>query len=234
MSKRISLLDGWRGLACLLMIVYHLLFDFYMFGWVGRSFIFGTPMVIFERFIAYSYILCAGISAHYTHSNLRRGLITAGAGVLVIIASFIVDAPILFGVLQFLSAAMILYALIGRWTEKVPEKIAPFLWLGLFILTKLWTENTLVQVKWLFWLGFKYSGFVSYDYFPILPYIFLFLLGAWLGRQLKKLQERSPDSPLLTAQAPRVLTWPGRHSLWIYLLHQPILYGACFVAYFLL
>lgn len=181
MSERISWLDGWRGIACWLMIVYHLLFDFYMFGWMRWDTLMSWPLVVLEKYIAYSFILCAGISATLTRNGLRRGLITLGAGFLVIAASFMVDAPILFGVLQFLGCAMVIYALVGKWVRRVPEKLAPVLWLVLFVAAHIWTDNATVDAKWLFWLGFRHPDFVSYDYFPILPYIFLFFLGSWGG-----------------------------------------------------
>lgn len=231
MCERISWLDGWRGIACCLMIVYHLLFDCLLFGWISWDVILSWPLVLLEKYIAYSFILCAGISAELTHSNLRRGLITMAAGLVVVAASFVVDAPILFGILQFLSAAMLLYALVGKWVERVPEKLAPFLWLGLFILTYIWTDGTRVEAKWLFWLGFQYDGFVSYDYFPILPYIFLFLFGSWMGQMIKRHREKMP---FLEKRAPRWLTWPGQRTLWIYLIHQPVLYGACMLVYLLI
>ena len=226
--RRIALIDGWRGTALYLMLLYHLLFDFYMFGWMSWEQIMSWPLVLLEKYIAYSFILCAGISSTMTRSNVRRGLITLAAAVLVSAVSFLVNAPILFGVLHFLGFAMLLYAAAGKWVRMVPERAAPFLWLALFVVFHILTERTFVNVKWLFWLGFRYDGFVSYDHFPILPYIFLFFLGSWMGQMI---QERREALPLLERSAPRWLTWPGSHTLVIYLLHQPVLFGACWLAY---
>ena len=70
-------------------------------------------------------------------------------------------------------------------------------------------------------LGWTYEGFVSTDYFPLLPWVFVFLLGTWAGKYIKA--GRMPawfyqtDCPPLAAV--------GRHSLVIYVLHQPVLYG---------
>ncbi len=227
MSERVSWLDGWRGIACWLMVIYHLLFDIYMFGWMSWDTLMSWPLVLLEKYIAYSFILCAGVSATVSRNNLRHGLIVAGAGVLVVAASFMVDSPIRFGVLQFLSAAMIVYHFLGKWAQRVPEKIAPILWLALFVLTHIWTDAARVDAKWLFWLGFRYEGFVSYDYFPLLPYLFLFFLGSWAGQMIKNHREKLP---FLEKQAPKWLTWPGSRTLWIYLIHQPVLYGACYLA----
>lgn len=228
MSERLSWLDGWRGIACYLMLGYHLLFDCVMFGWVPWNAVSLWPVVLWEKYIAYSFILCAGISATLTRSNLRRGLVTLGAGLVVTAASYIVGAPIRFGVLQFLGMAMVIYAFAGQWICRVPEKAAPFLWLALFVLAHILTDRTQVSVKWLFWLGFRYEGFVSYDYFPILPYIFLFFLGSWAGQMIGRYRDKMP---FLEKKAPGWLTWPGRRTLWIYLLHQPVLYGACLLIY---
>lgn len=227
-EDRLLFLDAWRGLALYLMLLYHLLFDFYMFGWMSWEQIMSWPLVLLEKFIAYSFILCAGISATLTRSNWKRGLVTLGAAALVTIASFIVDAPILFGVLQFLGMAMLIYAAVGKWVQKVPEKIAPFLWLILFVGTHILTDRVLVNVRWLFWLGFRYPGYISYDHFPILPYIFLFFLGSWAGGRIKKNRDRFLP---LNRYAPKWLTVPGRRTMIIYLLHQPVLYGICLLIY---
>ncbi len=227
-KPRIPWLDGWRGTALYLMLLYHLLFDFYMFGWMTWEQIMSRPMVLLEKYIAYTFIICAGISSTMTRSNVRRGIVTLGAAALVTAASYVVDAPIKFGVLQFLGLAMLIYAAVGKWVRKVPERIAPVLWLGLFVLTHILTDRVMVEAKWLFWLGFRYPGYVSYDHFPLLPYIFLFFLGSWLGQMLAKYRDRIS---ILEKPAPAWLRWPGSHTLPIYLLHQPVLYGLCWLVY---
>ena len=184
------------------------------------------PLVVLEKFIAYSFILCAGISSTLTRSNAKRGLIVLAAGGIVTAVSYVVEMPIKFGVLQFLGLAMLFYSAAGRWTRRIPEKLAPVLWIVLFAVFHVLTDRIIVSVKWLFWLGFCYDGYVSYDHFPVLPYLFLFLLGTWIGEYAKK---RQNDLPLLRKPMPRWLTVPGHHTLWIYLVHQPVLYGACWL-----
>ena len=226
MSERVSWLDGWRGAACWLMLVYHLLFDFVVFGWMRFEVMESWPMVAFEKLIAWSFILCAGISATMTRSNLRRGLITLAAGGLVMAVSFMIGAPIRFGILQFLGLSMLLYAAIGKAAERLPAALAPVLWLALFIAAWLLTDSVHTESRWLFWLGFPYKGFESFDYFPLLPDFFLFMLGSWAGCRLRADRDRLS---LSDKKAPELLAWPGRHTLWIYLLHQPVLFGACYL-----
>ena len=230
MSERIHWVDAWRGLALWLMLAYHLLFDFLCFGWMTWEQYNSVPMFLLERFIAYSFILCAGISARLSRSNIKRGVVTAGAGLLVVAVSFVIGMPILFGVLQFLSAAMLLDAVTGRWTDRVPTRLAPFLWAGLYAATLLWTNNTEVSTKWLFWLGFRYPDFESFDYFPMLPYLFLYLEGTWLGGIVRKHR----DAPWMHQTMPAILTRPGQRTLIVYLLHQPVLFGICYIVYYAL
>ena len=225
-KPRILIIDGWRGTALYLMLVYHLLFDFYMFGWMRWETLMSWPLMLLEKYIAYSFILCAGISSTLTRSNVKRGIVTLAASVLVSVVSFIVDAPIRFGVLSFLGVAMLIYAAVGKWVRMVPEKLAPMLWIALFAVFHIITDRTLVNVRWLFWLGFRYPGYISYDHFPVLPYIFLFFLGSWMGQMIAKYRDRMP---FLEKKAPAWLTWPGQRTLWIYLIHQPVLYGACWL-----
>ena len=74
---------------------------------------------------------------------------------------------------------------------------------------------------WRFPLGLGPSGIFSADYFPLLPWIFVFLFGTWLGRYIK---DGKFPAWFYEASMPGFST-VGRHSLVIYVLHQPVLYG---------
>ena len=226
MSERVRWVDGWRGLVCCLMIGYHLFFDCIMFGWVPESATEWWPVFLLQRFIALSFIFLSGVSAHFTHSNLRRGLITLAAGAVVEAASYVVDAPIRYGVLQFLACAMVLYHFAGRYVERVPDKLAPWLWGVLYLVTRVISYTTIVEPRWLYWLGLRPHGFVSFDWVPFFPNIFMFFLGGWMGRRI---QESPAESRLRTTGAPKWLARIGRRTLIIYLVHQPVLYGACWL-----
>lgn len=226
MSERIRWLDGWRGLACWLMIGYHLMFDCVMFGWVPESVTLWWPVFTLQRFIALSFIFLSGVSARFTRSNLRRGFVTLVAGCLVQAAAELVGAPIRFGILQFLGCAMLFWHFFGRYVERVPERVTPWLWGSLYLLTRIVSYTTFIDFPWLYWLGLRAHGFVSFDWVPFIPNIFMFFLGAWFGG---KVLASPPDSRLRTGSAPRALTWTGERTLLIYLLHQPVLYGACWV-----
>ena len=97
----------------------------------------------------------------------------------------------------------------------------PAVCLCLFILSALVTGMVFTSRDWLSFLGLHSRDFFSADYYPLLPWSFIYLLGFWLGGRMKK------NRALLERTFPPALTLPGRHSLAVYLVHQPLLYGLC-------
>ena len=225
MRRRFDILDAWRTLAIVLMAVYHFLFDLYIFGVMSAEQLFSTPLNILERFICCSFILLAGASARFSRNNLRHGLIVLAAGVVVEIGAAVGGQTIRWGVLMLLGTSMVLYHFLGKLLQKLPAWALAAGSAALFFLTRWWTGQVTVPAKWLYPLGFMYPGFHSADYFPLMPWFFLFLIGTVLGGWC--LSHR--DNRLLTTPLPKALTWPGRHSLIIYVLHQPVLYGISYL-----
>jgi uncharacterized membrane protein len=224
---RIELLDLWRTAAILCMIVYHFLYDLAAFGRMSWQSFFSPGLNAFQLFICGSFILLAGMSSRFSRNNVRRGVVTLLCGFLVMAGAYFAGEPILFGILQFLGVAMLLYGALGKAFERIPFYIAPVACVALFFLTKVWTDSMIVQTHWLWPFGFLYPGFSSADYFPLMPWLFLFLGGAGLGGRLTG----GGGPGWLGAKVPPALTWPGRHSLLLYMVHQPILYGFCYFVF---
>lgn len=76
----------------------------------------------------------------------------------------------------------------------------------------------LYEIKPLVILGFPFEGFSSSDYFPILPWFFLYLCGYYLYELLK---ERRVFQKAAVIRLP-FFSWLGKKSIWIYLIHQPV------------
>ena len=124
--------------------------------------------------------------------------------------------------LHCLGVCMILWALFRKRPNGLLALVG-----GILVALGLWFKTLTVQTKALFWLGLLYEGFSTSDYFPLLPFLGFFLLGAWLGRVLYR-----EKASLLPGFRCKPLEWIGRHSLLIYMLHQPILTGLLFVIYY--
>ena len=225
MKKRFDILDAWRTLAILLMLVYHFLYDLLIFGVITPRQMFSPGLNLMQKFICGSFILLAGASARFSRSNLRHGIIVLLAGIAVEIGAAVGGQTIRSGILQFIGVSMVLWHFAGRYLQKLPRWLLAAGGAVLYVLTDWWTGQVTVSVSWLYPLGFPNAAFTSADYFPLLPWFFLFLMGAALGGWC--LDHR--ENKILTAPLPGALTFPGRHSLIIYLLHQPVLYGVSYL-----
>ncbi|MBR2131798.1 MAG: DUF1624 domain-containing protein [Oscillospiraceae bacterium] len=219
--KRFDILDAWRSLAIVLMVIYHFLYDLALYGVITWEQMFCTPLNIMQKFICCSFILLAGASARFSRSNLRHGLIVIAAGVIVAIGAAVGGQTIRFGVLQLLGWSMVLYHFLGKYLQKIPGGFLAGVSGALFLLSDHMVERITVSSRWLYPLGLMYPGFSSADYFPLVPWFFLFVMGSVLGDWCLVHRENR----LLTAPLPHAVTFLGRHSLIIYLLHQPILFG---------
>ena len=225
MRRRFDILDAWRTLAIALMLAYHFLYDLYIFGVIPASQLFSTPLNLLERFICCSFIVLAGASARFSRNNLRHGLTVLAAGLAVELGAAAAGQTIRWGVLMLLGSSMVLWHFLGKGLDKLPGWGVAAGSGVLFFAARAWTASASVSVGWLYPLGFPAPGFFSADYFPLLPWFFLFLAGTALGGWCLAHRENR----LLAAPLPEALTWPGRHSLIIYILHQPVLYGISYL-----
>ena len=223
--RRFQVLDAWRTLAIVLMAAYHFLFDLYIFGVTGAETMFCTPLNVLERFICCSFILLAGASARFSRNNLRHGLLVLAAGLAVEIGAAVAGQIIRWGVLMLLGTSMAVWHFWGKYLERIQPAVLGSGAFVLFFAARAWTARVTAPVSWLYPLGFTAPGFYSADYFPLFPWLFLFFVGTALGGWC--LEQR--ESKILTASLPGALTWPGRHSLLIYVLHQPVLYGVSYL-----
>lgn len=230
-KERFPEVDALRGCAIVMMLIYHTLFDLVLFGnlkmnlfslfWRGYVI---TGASLFVGIAGLSLTLRfnrekAGYSASLFLKYLKRGCLLLVYGAAITIVTYLVfpKAYIRFGVLHCLGVSTILaYPLIPR------PRLSFFLGLGCIILGNALSSRSF-SFSSLFWLGFKPRNFLTLDYFPLLPWFGVVLLGISLGNFLYPLgKRRFPFSekpyPLLQG-----LAFLGRHSLTIYLLHQPVI-----------
>ncbi len=226
MKQRIWELDALRGVAILCVILVHLVFDLTYF--LSLPLRLGPVFDAVQEYGGTVFVVLSGLCATLGSRSFRRGLIVFACGMLITVVTLVMarlglaadDIIIWFGVLHLLGVCMMLYPLLKRLDSRV---------LALLCLVTVPLGYVLMQrrfaVTWLFPLGILSPSFSSGDYFPLLPYLGWFCLGVVLGRTLYR-EKRSLLPKVRAEAAPlRFLCWCGRHSLWIYLLHQPLLFG---------
>ncbi len=224
--KRIALLDEIRGVCIYCMVFYHafyLLGDLLRLEFCQKLFRFFEPA---ELVFASAFIFISGICTQFSRSVPRRGLLLLCVA-LAISAVTILLLPKLgynafqdrFGILHLLSVSMLLYAAGRKALEKIPVPAGTSVCILLYVLTAIFVPRIHVTVPFLFPLGLCSETFYSADFFPLLPHLFVFLLGTFAGRTIRA---REISERYYRVHA-HLFAWCGRNSLWIYLLHIPIL-----------
>ena len=228
MEKRFWEIDFLRGIAVILMVVFHALFDLNYF--TALSLDFGSLFWFwFPRAIAAIFILLVGVSL--TISNGRgvqssprkfvgRGLKIFAYGLAITLVTGLLFPKefIVFGILHFIGLAIILAIPFLKWNWRNVGIALPVIALGI------WLQGIFFDFSWLIWLGIKEAGFFTFDYFPLLPWFGFVLIGIFAGNKLYPNAKRGFGiTELGEKPVVKQLSFLGRHSLKIYFLHQPIL-----------
>lgn len=239
MRPRVWQVDALRGLALLNMLAYHFLYDWvYLFGLRADWYRIGYPGVhLWQQAICWTFLLLSGYSLHWARRPFQNGLRLAGcAAVLTAVTAVAMpEQAIWFGVLHLDACAVLLTAALQKPMGRVPPAVGLGVSALLFALTDQLPYGFLGFEKWrlaalpaalyrgnCFWLGLPdLQRFSSADYFPLLPWLFLFWCG-WYAARLAAPQPSAQGAPALL----RPLCLAGRHTLALYMLHQPAIYGA--------
>lgn len=219
-ESRVEIIDALRGLSILLMVVYHLCVDFVMYNVIPGGLLYNPFVDSLEFFFACIFILVSGISSRFSHNNLRRGFIILGAGMIVTLATYIFDPSfyVKFGILHFLGCATLIYVAAKPLIDKISLRAQMIAFFVAFLaLQPLLNMSFNINYLWILGIQPK-TGVVSSDYFPILPFLFLYLFGTAVGYYIK--ERRFPAWFYRFSCSP--LSFAGRNTILIYLLHQPV------------
>ncbi|QCG92526.1 DUF1624 domain-containing protein [Azospirillum sp. TSA2s] len=229
-SSRRPAIDVARGLALVAMAAYHGSWDATYFGF-ARFDLLGDPLWLAARaVILSSFLLLAGIGLVLATRDgldpqrfLRRlGRVAAGAAA-VSAASYALfpDSPIFFGVLHHIAVASV----IGLAFVRLPAAMT-LATAAAAVLIGTTQGLPLFDSPWLRWIGLTTVAPDSNDFVPLLPWIGGILAGIGLAR----LWPAMGEGVEVTSGAGRLLALAGRHSLAVYLLHQPLLFGIAWAA----
>jgi len=225
MRGRLDAVDVARGLALVAMAGYHFTWDLAYFGVVDASTPFQPPMHLASHLIGGAFLALAGLSLALAHArgfrprNFLKRLALIGAAAAAVSAATYWQDPktfIFFGILHCLFAASLVAA-----PFLSSARAAPPLALGAaMVALPLVYSSPLFNPPWLIWLGLGTEDPSTLDWRPLLPWAGVVLIGLGLARL-------APPIPAWRAKAApsRALAFAGRHSLAIYLIHQPAMIG---------
>ena len=220
-KQRIELMDAVRGLSLCLMVIHHFLYDLVVFAGAPRLLFWNPVFETLHYFFAGLFILLSGVSSNFSRSNVKRGAKALAVALGITAVTYFMGTPIVFGVLHLLGTCMLFYGLTQGFWRRLPAWAVPTVSILGVLATARLVNGVPTETPHLWMFGFVTAGFRSADYFPLLPWAFVFLLGTWAGKYVR--EGRLPRW-FYEAKAPR-LAAVGRRSLLIYVLHQPVLYA---------
>lgn len=221
-DTRLWEIDMLRGFALILMVTYHFLYDLNEFFNYDIAYNEGV-FYLLGKSAAILFILIAGVSCSFSKNNTLRGVKLIIWGLVIFLVTYIAvpGSNIIFGILQFLGTCLLLYP--------VFRNLPPYTLIAggaAVIVTGELTDQIPVSQNWLAPLGFWGPSFSSVDYFPLIPWLGVFLLGIAISKLVYQ-QRKSLTGEL--GKYFRPLTVVGRHTLVIYLVHQPLILATLYL-----
>ncbi len=233
MQHRFWEIDALRGIAIAMMLLSNAITDLQFFNAPFAPA--GALWFWFARITAFIFVFLVGVSLTLSYSRtsqqtgsppfskyLKRGakIFSWGLAITAVTWIFIPSGFVVFGVLHLIGVSIPL----AYFFLKEKAAYWALLLALLFIAAGIWLQGISFGFNWLLWLGFIPAGFYTVDYLPLLPWLGVVLLGLFFGNMLYPDYRRKFSLPKLSKiSAVRLLGFLGRHSLFIYLLHQPII-----------
>jgi uncharacterized membrane protein len=233
-------IDFLRGIAIIMMIFFHFLYDLNYFGIYNLD-LYSGYITIYTYSIGVFFLLLVGISLTLSYNKalkkltkkelqikfLKRGLKIFGLGLIITVVTFFLlrEGFIVFGVLHSIGISIILAYPLLKY------RYGNLLFGIILIIAGLILTNFTFDFYWLVWLGFSPSLFYTIDYFPLLPYLGVVLIGVFLGNMIYPDSKRRFNIRNLNNRLISVLCFLGQNSLIIYFIHQPIILSILYLIY---
>ena len=234
-QSRLIWLDLLRALAILAMVVFHFTFDLMYFGYIKAGTVFQPEWRMFERSIAVSFLFLAGLSWQQTHHHgikwrtvWRRAALLGTAAAGISFATYFTFGPymIRFGILHLILVMSVLsQPLISlHWGAPLTFAVALASYFA-------WADGPVDGSIWIMWIIWTTETAGSVDYRPIMPWGFAFFVGMAAHALFVRLNAFRYAGPAWGWVRP--FAFAGRHSLAIYLIHQPLMFAGFYIYQFL-
>lgn len=237
--KRIHMLDEIRGFAILCMIFHHTFLD------IGDVLGLSWGYTVFDKLCTVQpifwaiFIIISGVCTRLSRNATKRGALVFGCAIAVTLVTAILmpmfgfsGAEIFFGILHCLGICMIAAGLLMPLVKKIDFRTGAFISAALFVffygierktlfLGLIQLPDTIYNNNFFAPIGIHSDTFFSADYFPVIPWIFMFFVGVFVGKLAA--DEELPQ--LMYKKRSKFFSFIGKNSLWVYLAHQPVIYG---------
>jgi uncharacterized membrane protein len=229
-TNRVWEIDFLRGLSIILMVFDHLFFDLISMYNIHIPLVSGPSAGLYEVlkiFFAGCFIFMSGISSSFSRSNLKRGLRLLLISLLLTFVTYVftlfelIDKSfiIFFGILHLLAVCMLLSSVLIKLNRYVLIFIGGAIIACSPLVNKLSELNPPNNYFAIF--GIYNSSFFSGDYFPLVPWLGIFVIGIAFG----KIFYKEKKSLIKFELKPNLFNYVGRYSIWVYLIHQPIIFS---------
>ncbi|KFB08129.1 heparan-alpha-glucosaminide N-acetyltransferase [Nitratireductor basaltis] len=229
-APRLQIVDLVRGLAIAGVVIFHLVWDLELTGLALQGANSNPWWILFGRSLATSFMFLVGVSLVLAHPNgvrwkaFGKRIAMIGLAALVITVATYFTFPqafIFFGILH----AIVFASLLGALLLPLPALLLTLAGTVIVIAPELYAAD-MFNSRWLAWIGFSTISPPSNDLVPVFPWVGVTLLGMGVTKAaLAKSWDRTLSRFSGTSPLSRAFTFMGRHSLAIYLLHQPVLLG---------
>ncbi len=219
---RVWEIDFFRGIALMLMIFFHLMWDLNEFYNYPIEYSSGIVYII-GKAAAFLFIIITGISCTFSKNNIMRGLKILSVALVITIATYLYDSRVFigFGILHFLGVSVLLYPIYNKLNNPLLLLTGTMMILiGQAILTIPMSHD------YLFFLGLTSPTYYALDYYPLLPYSGLFIYGIIVARILYPTKK----SLFRVYFDNNPVSFMGKKTLIIYLVHQPIILATLYIA----
>jgi len=232
-ASHYAFIDFLRGFALLLMFIYHFCFDLNYFQFIQTNFYTNLGWIYFRIIIVSLFLWLVGVSLWLaTHKGinlpryLKRLAMLLAAAIIVSISSYITfpASYIFFGILHFILLASIIGLLFIRFYYINLTLGLILIFIGTFVSHQSFNHDALQ------WFGLMTHKPITEDYVPFIPWFGVVLLGIFSSQFIFKHQHLKFFSQWQEKnRLQQTLCCMGRHSLLIYLVHQPLFMGILFI-----